>query len=174
MAGITPSRGLPLVRINSGTLSALTAGAVLDLNIVARNQAAHVIDRIPPRLAPTSHPFSGSLHGVVEDIVFYVVNNVGTAPHASVSFWGRDTNNTTNLASIQLWGQEDLTQGDFTREGSGASTSIWRAYVGNLMIPYDDLDNTGEFHVTVENNGTANWAAGKTRLEFGFRPEFGG
>lgn len=173
MAGITPSRGIPLVRVNSGTITALTAGIAVDLNIVARNQTAHTIDRIPPRLAPTSHPFSGSLHGTIEDVVFYVVASAGTAPHITLSWWGNDQHNTTNLANVKLWGQEDLTQGDFAREGSGVTTSIWRAYVGGLAISYDDLDNTGEFHVTVENNSSTNIASGKSRFEFGFRPEFG-
>lgn len=141
---------------------------------MARNQAAHVIDRIPHRLAPKSAPLHGSLHGTIEDVIFYVVANVNTAPTVNISWWGRDTHNSSNLATVQLWGQESLTGGDFYREGSGTSTSIWRAHVGGLSIPYDDLDDTGEFHVTVENNSGTNIATGKSRLEFGYRPEFGG
>lgn len=115
-----------------------------------------------------------SLKGTIEDIVFYVVNNVASVPSAIITFWGNDTHNSTALATVKVWGKEVLSATDFVREGSGLTTSIWIAHVGNLQIPYTDLDGTGEFHITVENEyASTAFAASKSRLEFGFRPEFG-
>jgi hypothetical protein len=162
------ARGMPLVRVNSGTLAALAAGEVVDLNLVALNQAGPVKDRIPPRLV------RATLRGQIEDIVLYVRVNQATNPEATISFWANDSHNTTNLDQVKLWGQETLTGGDFAREGAGVGTSIWRGHIGGLEIPYSDEDLTGEFHVTVENNSTnQNWPGGSVQLEFGYRAEFG-
>jgi len=154
--------------VDSGPLAAINAGAALDLNITLASQVGEVEDRVSPRLRQ-------NLRGTVEDVVFYVVNNVAPAPSAVVTFWGNDSHNLTNLNAIKCWGKESLSASDFVREASGLTTSIWIAHVGGLAIPYSDLDGTGEFHITVENEyaGT-NFGANKSRLEFGFRPEFGG
>ena len=142
-------------------------------------QPQSVQDKIGPRQAglhskeTSVTTRSGLLRGTIEDIVLYVVDDTtSAAPAANIHFWGNDSHNTTNLGVVKLWGSEVLA-GDFTREASGATTSIWRAYVGGLDIPYADEDRTGEFHVTVENEGVQTWASGRSRLEFGFRTEWG-
>jgi hypothetical protein len=166
MAGITPSRGTPLVRINSGPLAAIAAGAALNTHLKLTGQANFVKNEVPPRLADT-------LHGTIEDVVLYVVNNVAIAPAAIVSWWGNDSNNVTALATVKCWGKEVLSASEFVRQASGLTTSIWIAHVGGLSIPYKDLDNSGEFHLTVENEyGSTAFNASKSRVEFGFRPEY--
>lgn len=176
---IHPSRGVPLVRVTSGTIGAIAADAVLDLNIRVEDQGASVQTRIGPRQGglhskeTSVSSRSGLLRGTIEDLTFYWVNTTSIAPHATIHFWANDSHNTSDLSVIKLWGTEDLTGGDFIRQDTAATNSIWHAFVGDLNIPYADEDRTGEFHVTVENNGTDNWAADKSLLEFGFRTEWG-
>jgi len=166
MAGITPSRGAPIVRISSGPLAAIAAGAALNTHLKLSSQANFVQDEVPPRLEQT-------LHGTIEDLVIYVVNNVAVAPAAIVTWWANDSNNTTALATVKCWGKEIVSASEFVRQASGLTTSIWIGHVGNLSIPYKDLDNSGEFHLTVENEyGSTAFAASKSQIEFGFRPEY--
>jgi len=160
--------GVPLVRINAGTFGAVGAGVAIDLNIVAMNQAGPVKDRIPPRL------LRGTVRGTIEDIVLYYTTSLMTGPSCGVYFWGKDTHN-TGLATAHLWGMETFAAAEWTRETASTGPNLIRAHVGGISIPYADDDNTGEFHVTFENDDAAlNLAAGSVRFEFGYRPEFGG
>lgn len=166
MAGITPSRGAPLVRINSGPLAVIAAGAALDTNLKLVNQANFVKNEVPPRIAET-------LHGTIEDIVFYIVNTENSVPSAIITFWGNTSFNVTNLSNVKCWGKEVISTSEFVRESTGLTTSIWIGHIGGLAIPYKDLSNSGAFHVTVENQySSTSFAANKSRLEFGFRPEY--
>lgn len=122
---------------------------------------------MPPRLHQ-------NLRGTIEDVCLYVVNNIVPPPSAVITFWGNNSHNLTNLNVVKCWGSETIATSEFRTEAAGLTSRCWVGYVGGLSIPYADLDRTGKFHVTVENeyNGTA-FAANKSRLEFGFRPEFG-
>lgn len=166
MAGITPSRGINLVRINSGTFGALAATAVVNLNLVASNQTATVRHRIPPRL------LKGTLRGTIEDLVVYV-KNATTKPSLTLNFWANDSQNVTAINTIKLWGVEQVAPGDFSRESAVTTNNIWKGHVGGLAIPYADEDNTGEFHISIENDKTTAIAQGRCRFEFGYRPEYG-
>jgi hypothetical protein len=168
MAGISPSRGIPLIRIKSGALAEVASTASLDLNIVAASQLGPVKDRIPPR------SLEGPLRGTIEDIVYYHVIDSTTAPQVTLHFWANNSHNITALATVRLWASEQVAQNDFTREGAGATTSIYRGHVGGLDIPYADEDNTGQFHITVQNEQTTALTASKHGFEIGFRPEFPG
>ena len=107
MAGITPSRGIPLVRINVGSFAGTGVELVRQFNLVATSQAAAVKDRIPPRL------LTGTLRGTIEDLV--MVSKGGTtnpAPNVTIRFFGNDLFHTTVIASNKLMGAENVAIGD--------------------------------------------------------------
>ena len=166
MAGISPSRGIPLVRIDAGTGAAIAAGAVREYNIVAASQAGPVKDRIPPRV------LRGTLRGHIEDIVLYWQTSASSGIPVGVYFWANDSQNTSALGTIHLLGMELVSGAEWTAEVA-AGIPMLRAHVGGLEIPYVDEDNTGEFHFSLENDSTTTaLAAGSYSLEFGYRPEF--
>ena len=135
---------------------------------MASDQAGPVKDRIPPRL------INSTLRGTIEDIVFYWTTSITTEPSITVHFWGNDQHNTTVLANVRLLASEEIGTTDFTIEGTGSTTAIHRGHVGALEIPYYDEDQSGEFHVTIQNALSTDLEAGDWKLEFGYRPEFGG
>jgi len=93
-------------------------------------------------------------------------------PDMTLRFYANDLFHTTNLANVKLLGEENLAIGDWDARGTGVA-KLWYAHVGGLDIPYYDRDNTGEFHVEVENNASTSSLTAKLLLEFGFRPELG-
>lgn len=161
---------VPLIRVNLGTVGALTAGSTTNVNLAGTSLPADTVDSIPSRLLHRVRgqvDSSGSLQGQVEDVVLSLVTS--TAPQGvTVRFYGNDNFATTTPANLLFLGDEEFSASDF-EDANG----VFMGHIGGLSIPYRDHDNTGEFHIQIENSSTVNQPAGM-KVEFTYRPAFPG
>ena len=134
------------------------------MDIKASDLRAREKDRLGRRAT------SGPLRGTVTDIFVEYQCSYSTAVEGgdlNFIFWGDDSHST------YLMGEESMTAGgaDIVKYSDGALTNL--AHLGGVNLPYTDLDNSAEWHLSVVNyDASTTLTAAVATLSFNFQPEY--
>ena len=158
---------VPFVRVNYGTLAVIAADSKLSLNIQANSLPANQKDR----LGRKGRGITGSLRGTITDIFLELHSTTLTSTECTAAgaldfvFYGKDSN------TSWLLGEESFLAADIIRVPNGGNTAI--GHLGGLSIPYQDLDNSGEWHIVINNSHSTNTlTTGIATFAFNFKPEY--